>query len=146
MSWGWLKELRSLRHYLECHHGKPRHVGWARVTLPADTSTASAWQRLLSENGVSLKPALPHHQEGDRCEIHLGAGETFQAVMQYFDPPNFFCARVENLQQSFLRAWVWVDKLHGFGEANIQISTYGLPKEVSADFEKRWNGLLQRLF
>lgn len=146
ISWGWLKELRSLRHYLEYHHGKPRHVGWARVTLPANTSTASAWQRLLSENGVSLKPALPHHQENDRCEIHLGTGETFQAVMQYFDPPNFFCARVENLQQAFLRGWVWVDKLHGFGEANIQISTYGLPKEMSADFEKRWTDLLRRLF
>jgi uncharacterized protein YndB with AHSA1/START domain len=146
ISWGWLKELRSLRHYLEYHHGKPRHVGWARVTLPAKTSTASAWQRLLSETGISFKPALAHPREGDRCEIHIGGGEIFQGVVQYFDPPNFFCATVENLQQSFLRAWVWVDKLHGFGEANIQISTYGLPKEVSADFEKRWNGLLQRLF
>ncbi len=146
ISWGWLKELRSLRHYLEYHHGKPRHVGWGRVTLPVQTSTASAWQRLLSENGVSLKPALPHLREGERCEIHIGAGETLQAVMQYFDPPNFFCARVENLQQAFLRAWVWMDKLHGFGEANIQISTYGLPKAVSEDFEKHWNELLRRLF
>jgi len=146
ISWGWRKELRSLRHYLEYHHGKPRHVGWARVTLPVDTSTASAWQRLLSENGVRLEPALPHFQEGERCEIYLGTGDTFQGVMQYFDPPNFFCARVENLQQAFLRAWVWVDKLHGFGEANIQISTYGLPKAVSEDFEKRWRDLLRRLF
>jgi uncharacterized protein YndB with AHSA1/START domain len=146
ISWGWLKELRSLRHYLEYHHGKSRHMGWARVTLPVQTSTAATWQRLLSENGVWVKPALPHPREGDRCEIHLGTGETFQAVMQCFDPPNFFCARVENLQQAFLRAWVWVDKLHGFGEANIQISTYGLPKAVSEDFEKRWNDLLRRLF
>jgi uncharacterized protein YndB with AHSA1/START domain len=146
ISWGWLKELRSLRHYLEYHHGKSRHVGWARVTLPVQTSAASAWQRLLSENGVWLKPIFPHPQEGDRCEIHLGTGEILQAVMQYFDPPNFFCATLENLQQSFLRAWVWMDKLHGFGEANIQISTYGLPKEISENFEKRWNELLRRLF
>ncbi len=146
ISWGWLKELRSLRHYLEYHHGKSRHVGWARVTLPVQTSTASAWQRLLSENGIGLKPILSHPREGDHCEIHLGTEETLQAVMQYFDPPNFFCARVENLQQAFLRAWVWIDKLHGFGEANIQISTYGLPKAISEDFEKRWNDLLRRLF
>lgn len=146
ISWGWLKELRSLRHYLEYHHGKSRHVGWARVALPVQTSTVSAWQHLLSENGVWLKSAHPHPQEGDRCEIHLGTGEIFQAVIQHFDPPNFFCARVENLQQAFLRAWVWVDKLHGFGEANIQISTYGLPKTVSENFERSWNDLLRRLF
>jgi uncharacterized protein YndB with AHSA1/START domain len=146
ISWGWLKELRSLRHYLEYHRGKSRRVGWARVMLPANASTAAAWQRLLSEQGVWLKTASSHLQEGARCEIHIGTGEIFQGVMQYFDPPNFFCATVENLQQSFLRAWVWMDKLHGFGEASIQISTYGLPKAVSDDFEKRWGDLLQRLF
>jgi uncharacterized protein YndB with AHSA1/START domain len=146
ISWGWRKELRSLRHYLEYHPGQARHVGWARVTLPAQTSTAAAWQRLLSEQGVSLKVASPSPQEGDPCEIFLGRGESLQAVMQYFDPPNFFCARVENLQQSFLRAWVWIDKLHGFGEANIQLSTYGLPKAISEDFEKRGNALLRGLF
>ena len=146
ISSGWLKELRALRHYLEFHHGQSRHVGWARVTLPAQTSTASAWQRLSSEQGAWLKTARLHPQEGDHCEIRLGGGESLQAVMQYFDLPNFFCARVENLQQSFLRAWVWIDKLHGFGEANIQLSTYGLPKAISENFEKRGNDLLRRLF
>jgi len=146
ISWGWLKELRSLRHYLEYHHGRPRHVGWARVPLPMQTSTAVAWQRLLSAQGVWLKTTRPHPQEGEPCEIHLEAEEPLQAVMQYFDPPNFFCARVENLQQSFLRAWVWIDKLHGFGEANLQLSTYGLPKEISENFEKRGHELLRRLF
>jgi hypothetical protein len=121
-------------------------MGWARVTLPVHASTAAAWQHLLSEQGVWIKPEHPTPREGDRCEIHLGADDTFQVVMQYFDPPNFFCARVENLQRAFLRAWVWVDKLHGFGEANIQISTYGLPKEVSENFERRGNELLRRLF
>ncbi|MCG3120596.1 MAG: hypothetical protein ALAOOOJD_03361 [bacterium] len=146
ISWGWLKELRSLRHYLEYHRGQSRHVGWARVTLPAQLSTAAAWQRLLSEQGVFLKVASISPQEGDPCEIHLGGGESLQAVMQYFDPPNFFCARVENLQQSFMRAWVWIDKLHGFGEANLQLSTYGLPKEISENFEKRGHALLRQLF
>jgi len=146
ISWGWLKELRALRHYLEYHRGQPRHVGWARVTLPAQTATAAAWQRLLSENGVCFKAASSPPQEGERCEIRIGDGEALQAVMQYFDPPNFFCARVENLRQAFLRAWVWIDKLHGFGEANIQLSTYGLPKAISENFEKRGNELLRRLF
>ena len=146
ISWGWLKELRSLRHYLEYHHGQSRHVGWARVTLPVDTSTASAWQHLMSEQGVWLKTDHPHPQEGDRYEICLGTRDAFQGVLQYFDPPNFFCATLENLQQSFLRVWVWVDKLHGFGEANIQLSTYGLPKEISENFEKRGLELLRRLF
>ena len=146
ISWGWLKELRALRHYLEFHPGQPRRLGWARVTLPAQTSTAAAWQRLLSAQGVWLKTARPHPQEGEPCEIQLSAGEGMPAVMQYFDPPNFFCARVENLQQSFLRAWVWIDKLHGCGEANLQLSTYGLPKEISENFEKRGNDLLRQLF
>ena len=146
ISWGWLKELRSLRHYLEFHYGQTRHVGWARVTLPAQTSTAAAWQRLLSAQGVWLKTTRPHPQEGEVCEIQLGTGENMPAVMQYFDPPNFFCARVENLQQAFLRAWVWIDKLHNCGEANIQLATYGLPKEVSENFEKRGNALLRQLF
>lgn len=146
ISWGWRKELRSLRHYLEYHPGRSRHVGWARVTLPVQTATASAWQQLLSAPGVMLKTASPSPQEGAPCEIRFGDSETLQAVMQYFDPPNFFCARVENLQQAFLRAWVWIDKLHNFGEANLQLSTYGLPKAVSENFEKRGTALLRRLF
>lgn len=146
ISWGWLKELRSLRHYLEYHRGQSRQVGWARVTLPAQASTASAWQRLLSAQGVKLAAVSSHPQEGERCEIRIGDGEVLPAVMQYFDPPNFFCARVENLSQAFLRAWVWIDKLHGFGEANLQLSTYGLSKDVSENFEKRGNDLLRRLF
>ena len=146
ISWGWLKELRSLRHYLEYHPGQPRQVGWARVALPVQTSTAWAWQRLMQEPGVSLKAAAARPHEGDRCEIQIGAGARLQAVMQYFDPPNFFCARVENLQQAFLRVWVWMDLLHGQGDANIQISTYGLPQQVSADFARRGNEVLQRLF
>ncbi len=144
---GWGYELRSLRHYMRYHQGKPRRVAWpkAKVTL----TPAECWQRMFSAEGVSPEDAMEKLRDGDRYHLRAVTGEVFEGVVAVNNYPTDFAGTVENMNQSFLglRFAEPCGPDSGAGhEVSVWLATYGIPQADVEAFEQRWRGVLGKLF
>jgi uncharacterized protein YndB with AHSA1/START domain len=95
ISSGWPFELRSLRHYLEHHRGRPRHHGWATMTTP--WAEDKVWRFLLDEPALVIEAPAP---QPDRPYVaHLrGVGRFSGTVLLDVATREFAgtCAELDN--------------------------------------------------
>jgi uncharacterized protein YndB with AHSA1/START domain len=139
---GWEVELRSLRHYLENHRGRPRLVAWVRRRT--DIPHAEAWKRFSSGQGLLRDGSLDGLREGDRYAISAATGDRFEGVVLFLGPPQDFSGTVETLNNALIR--VHLEELLGVRHLWVWLAVYDLPqKEVDA-FRDRWQTLLETLF
>jgi uncharacterized protein YndB with AHSA1/START domain len=122
---GWAFELRSLKHYLERHAGKPRHVVYLRRRI--SISNQEAWTRLSREK--ELAPWLTGGQVFD----HRPAGQHAAIVNDPSD--GLFRASVEpggpGIDQREIVLW---------------LSAWGDQARRVDELRTRWNSVLERLF
>lgn len=144
---GWAYELRSLRHYMLHHRGKPRRVAWpkVKVTMPPE----ECWQRMFSPEGVVAEASVEKLRDGDRYRLRAVTGEVFEGVVAVSNYPTHFAGSVENMNQSFLglRFAEPAGPDSGAGhEVSVWLATYDIPKADVEAFEQRWAGILGKLF
>lgn len=82
ISAGWPVVLRTLRHYLQRHRGRDRHV--ARAVASAGEPIAAVWARLTGPDGFALEPARP--QAGAPFAVSLPGGDRYQGTTELFIP------------------------------------------------------------
>jgi len=144
---GWGYELRSLRHYLRHHQGKPRRVAWPKVKVTL--TPEQCWQRMFSAEGVVAESAVEKLRDGDRYCLRAVTGEVFEGVVAVSNYPTDFAGTVENMNQSFLglRFAEPGGPDSGTGhEVSVWLATYGIPQADVEAFGQRWAGVLGRLF
>jgi len=138
---GWNFELRSLRHYLERHRGKNRHVAWARaaVDLPAE----QAWRRLWSADALLKEGAIPRAPEGQPYAIAFATGDRLEGSTLVLEQPTDFAGTVENLNGSLFR--LGYETFSGRTEIFLWLSAWELPREQVKAIEGAWRGMLERV-
>lgn len=139
---GWGFELRGLRHYLERHRGTPRRAAWVRVGI--DMELAGAWDRLFGPDGLAADAAVANAREGDAYALRPRGGDPLDGKVVYLGPPRDFAATVASFNDALLR--VKIDEYGGQREANLWLSTYGVPLDRVAAFEEQGERILRRLF
>lgn len=140
---GWDFELRSLRHYLEHHHGEKRHAVWVR--RKTSLSREEAWNRLLGPEGLVREGSLQDLKADERYSVTAATGDRFEGIVHTFYPKWQFGATVENLNDSLLR----VELEPGSGDtitAYVWLSAFGLPEAKINAFCNRWQDRLEKLF
>ncbi len=144
---GWGYELRSLRHYMLHHRGKPRRVAWPKVKVTV--SPEECWRRLFGPQGVTPEAGLEKLRDGDRYRLRAVTGEVFEGVVAVNTAPTDFAGSVENMNQAFLgfRCQEPCGPDAGAGhEVSVWLATYDVPKAEVEAFEQRWRGVLGQLF
>jgi len=144
---GWQYELRSLRHYLESHHGADRLVAWprVRVSVPAE----EVFRRLLGPEGFLREGKIEGLREGDRYRMRAVTGEVFEGMVVVNELPKDFAGTVRNLNNALLAVRTHEVCGHEPGaghEGSIWLSTYGVPQVEVEAFRARWQEVLNRLF
>jgi uncharacterized protein YndB with AHSA1/START domain len=122
---GWAFELRSLKHYLERHAGKPRHVVYLRRRI--QLSNQDAWSRIVGDR--ELAPWLSRGEVFDHRP-----GSQYAAVVN--DPVDaLFRVSVEpagaGTNQRDITLW-----LSAWGDQGRKVN----------ELRTRWAGVLERLF
>jgi uncharacterized protein YndB with AHSA1/START domain len=139
---GWLFQLRALKHYLERHPNRDRHVAWVRKFIVV--SPQEAWNRVTGPEGLGVN--LAGAKEGDRFRLTTPDGDAFEGTLHLLHPLLDFSGVVHNWNDALLR--VQLDRLpmRGYADAQLWLSTYGVPPEKVNALEARWQGLLEDLF
>ena len=139
ISLGWQFELRSLRHYLQRHHGRDRHVGWARASSPL--SIDDTWARLVGPDGFSVGGATA----GQPYQLDTPTADHFSGTTELAIPRREFFGTVRELDDGVFR----VSSYPAAGQVGVTVwaATYsaGLAARV-ADFGPRAREVLDRLF
>jgi uncharacterized protein YndB with AHSA1/START domain len=150
---GWKFELRGLRHYLEHHRGKDRHVVWVRQKT-ALTATEAAG-RIIGPTGHVLRGNLDGLGEGDRYRLDGADGDlALEGLVQVNGLPRSFAATAENLSNSYFRFELEGTEGSGDGkggaassggglQAWLWLSTYAGSKKEFDEIARKWTSLLR---
>ncbi len=141
VSEGWQAELRSLRHYLERHRGRDRHIGkaWLTTAVPRD----QAWERLTGPGGFRISPARP--VEGGDYVVETPGGQRFTGTVELYLPGQTLAGTVRELGDGWFRVLTWKD---GAGNTGVWawVSTHGDPDPRLEEFQRSAEEALGRLF
>ena len=140
---GWNFELRSLRHYLERHRGRQRHLVWLRAPLQA--SAEQCWNRLLGPEGLVSEGDLGRDQLERAYTVRTVHGDELKGTVHIFDPPLQLGMTLDNMDASLLR--FSIETCFGPPEANLFLSswTHADGDDEMASFRERWGRTLQAL-
>ncbi len=122
---GWHYELASLKHYLEAHDGRDRHVVYLRRRV--GSGREEAWDRLFGPEGFGARP--------------LG-GRPFDE-----SPPVQYAALVDEPPEAMLR--ISVEPTYLGPEARdvtLWLSAWGDHRDRLERLERDWRRQLERLF
>jgi uncharacterized protein YndB with AHSA1/START domain len=129
---GWRTALLGLRHYLERHHGQPRHSTTIKLTTPLPMAEAKAV--VTSSEGLGVRG-----EAGERYRAVTGAGEVLEGtILEMTD--HGLLATVETLDDALL-SLSFVDN----GQERVVwvgLSTYGPDRAALDAAEQRWTALL----
>lgn len=142
---GWAFELRSLRHYLERHAGKPRSVVYLRrrmeVTLP------EAWDQLVGPGGIALEPGAKELAEGASYRSTSPMGGACSGRVLVCKPGVIFAATVDELGDGLLR--FYMDPCQANPELSdlmLWVSLWGRPASEVDALRAAWSDRLESLF
>lgn len=142
VTWGWNFELRSLRHYLEHHLGKQRHVATARIPVKMDRDAAS--RKLWTDRALLAGGKPPKGDEGDSYDITLATGERMRGEILYSELPRQFAGTATDHGNGLFRALV--EKCSDELESWLWLSTWGRSADETEAMAARWRGLLEGLY
>lgn len=140
---GWAYELRSLRHYLERHHGEDRRVAWA-LSPVGDASAEEAWERMMSEKALLAEGDLSDAREGGRYAIRTVMRDRLQGTVLVHTPAMDFAGTVDNLNDGVFR--VGLEPTPEGPYAILWLATYGLAPERVAELQANLEAILERSF
>jgi hypothetical protein len=139
---GWEFQLRSLRHYLERHHGQDRRVAWVKRTV--NQGFTQVWESLMGANG-KLGAGQLSASEGKPYILTPGADDVLRGTVEIFDRPRQFTATVENWNDALFRMYL-VDHPGGGGlDVSVWLAAYNVPEERINVFQERWKDLIATL-
>lgn len=138
---GWQAELRSLRHYLERHRGRDRHIGKAWLTTAV--ARDQAWARLTGPGGFRISPAEP--VEGGGYEVETPGGMRLSGTVELYLPGQTLAGTVRELGDGWFRVLTWKD---GAGNTGVWawVSTYADADQRVEEFRRTAEAALARLF
>jgi hypothetical protein len=141
---GWSFELRSLKHYMEHHFGKPRRIAKAKRHI--EMSVEDAWARLMSSKGLVGEGSIEGLSEGEAYAMTTAGGDRLAGEVRYLEPPSDLALTVEDVNQSLLR--VNIEKWGPDSPLAVRLwlSTWGVPEDQVQDMESRLQSLLDELF
>jgi uncharacterized protein YndB with AHSA1/START domain len=138
---GWQAELRSLRHYLERHSGKPRTFKLAWITTRL--SREEAWNRLIGPGGFRITPAEP--ETGQSYEVVVPGGRRYTGTVELHLPRQTVAGTVHELDDGWFRVLTWAAP---GGETGVWagLATYAGDDGRMGEFRDRAQEALGRLF
>ncbi len=138
---GWEFELYSLRHYLENHRGKDRQAFWLRQ--PTQATAAEVWSALTGRGRMLKEGSLDGLGTGDRYAVTLASGDRLEGMVQIHTPPTDFAGTVDGMGNGLFR--LGYEDFFQPPEANLWLSTWGVPAAEVEALRDRWGKLLKRL-
>jgi|SRR5271166_2817125 len=139
--YGWGFMLLSLRWALEVHPGATRQVVWPRQAT--EVTRPQAYSKLLSP-GALFREGASNLGPGDSFRVTTPSGECWTGTTQFARQGRGFCLSVKELNNSLF--WVTIEGTPGEIEAQIWLSSFGLPEEKLRAFEGFWKNKLQEIF
>jgi uncharacterized protein YndB with AHSA1/START domain len=149
ISSGWHVELRGLRHYLQRHRGRDRHVGW--VHFATDLSEADAWARLLGPQGFAISKGSGDGSGSEALEagrpyaLELATGNRFSGEMEFYLRDHDLCGTVRELNDGIFR----IDTFRKDGQTGVFVWLAAYTADAAATvaaFQTRAEEALHRLF
>ena len=134
---GWEFEIQVLRHYIENHRGRPRHMFWLRAAV--DSSHQAAWNQL-----ITLFPGLAHKQyrPGEHITLETTLGHRITGRVITHEVPRAFGLVADD--SSIFR--LAVDKCGGHLEAGIWVESWGNTATEVETQKRRWSAALRQAF
>lgn len=124
------------------HRGTPRRVAWARRAIGSEP--CEAWARLLGPQGIAREGTLAHPVEGDHYSIATATGDRFAGRVQVYREGSDFAATVDGMNHALFR--VGIESCFGPTEAQLWMSTWGVPEAGVRELKERFDRLLEGLF
>ncbi len=140
---GWRFELTGLRHAIERHAGKPRHVAFPRVSSLRLTRE-EAWGKLVGPTCMGLGSRAGVPRPGSVVQFVTGARDRLEADLLIHDPPYELTAVVYDWDDALVRLRVDAPLAGGEGlEASIFVAIHGDRAAEARGIESRWGDLLR---
>ncbi len=137
--YGWEFMLLSLRVWLELHRGEERKVAWPR--LPVSVSREQAYRRLLGKGGLFREDAAAILLPGKKFALTSGGGEMISGQVELVKEPRGVCLRVSEWNNALF--WVTIEGAGGKFDAQVWISTFGLPQSRVEELRQEWDSRLK---
>jgi len=138
-NYGWDFMLLSLRVWLELHRDEDRRVAWPR--LPVNVSHEEAYRRLLGKDGLFREDAAAILLPGKKFALTSFAGDTISGQVELVKEPRGVCLRVSEWNNALF--WVTIEGAGGKFDAQVWISTFGLPQSRVEALREEWLARLQ---
>lgn len=143
---GWRFELAGLRHALERHAGRPRHVAFPRMAGLRLTREA-IWGKLVGPTCMGLGSRAGVPRPGSVVQFVTGARDRLEADLLIHDPPYELAAVVYDWDDALVRLRVDPPMAGGEGgegfEASIFVALHGDRAAEAREIETRWGDLLR---
>jgi uncharacterized protein YndB with AHSA1/START domain len=138
-NYGWDFMLLSLRVLLERHPGAERVVVWQR--LPNELTRPEVYEKLLQPGGLFREDARMKITSGEGFVLTTSDGEKLSGTVELVKEPRGICLRVAEWKDALL--WVTIEGADGKLDAQIWISTFGLPPNRVDELNKTWGSRLK---
>lgn len=137
ISAGWTFELRVLRHYLDHHLGKPRHMAlWSQKTPFGEAKSHAA---VLGPEGFLKKGRIEGIGEGEPYQMITADGEDLSGKVLVNHPPTSFAGAVPILDHAIFRYETEGDAIF------IALELWGGHEATARNFQEKWQPIIARL-
>ena len=140
-NYGWEFILLSLRLLLERHRGHERKVAWPRV--PVKLTRQEVYRRLLRPDGLFRQDAATKLHARLRFALATADGEKLSGQVEMVKEPRGICLRVMEWDDALF--WVSLEGVDANVNAQIWISTFGVPQNRVDELNSIWSGRLKNL-
>ena len=141
LNYGWVFMLTNLRLVLEKHPTVSRDVAWPRVSAPLEREVA---YRKLTAPGGLFREDSSKLQPGEIYTLTSKSGKRFTGEVQFVRAPRGFCVGVRELNDALL--WLTIESGgEGKIDAQLWLSSYGIPTGSVKQFEQEWQQRLQEI-
>ena len=140
---GWRFELAGLRHAIERHAGKPRHVAFPRIAGLRPAREA-IWGKLVGPTCMGLGSRAGVARPGSVVQFVTGARDRLEADLLIHDPPFELAAVIYDWDDGHVRPRVDPPLAGGEGlEASVFVALYGDRAAEANEIESRWGDMLR---
>jgi uncharacterized protein YndB with AHSA1/START domain len=140
---GWDMFHKTMKHYLEHHHGhaSANAVLYAVLAVPPD----EAWSRLMSADGLIKTGSLGDLTIGAPFRFETSQGDVFAGVVRHYAAAKTFSAMVESLNKAIFN--IELAAIPGRGHfLYVSLNTWGIPKADVDALGARLKGIVYGLF
>jgi uncharacterized protein YndB with AHSA1/START domain len=138
-NYGWEFMLLSLRVLFERHRGQERKVIWLRQ--PVALTRVEAYRKLLGPDGLFREGVRPSSKPYAAFVLNTRSGQEISGFVEMLKEPRGICLRVTEWNDALF--WVTLEGADGKLEAQIWISTFGVPQSSIEVWKAAWANQLK---